>query len=72
LRVIALLKRGIGKVTTSIRSDVRPKRDPEGRSGIAYLYDHFLSRITENMPYGMILAIAAPDPSGPTLRKPVE
>ncbi len=54
LRVIALPDASTGTVTTSIWYDVGSKHDPEGRSGFAHLFEHILSRKTENMPYNMI------------------
>lgn len=54
LRVIALPDTSTGTVTTSIWYDVGSKHDPEGRSGFAHLFEHILSRKTENMPYNMI------------------
>lgn len=54
LRVIALPDQGTSTVTTSIWYDVGSKHDPEGRSGFAHLFEHILSRKTENMPYNMI------------------
>ena len=41
-------------ITTSVWYDVGSKHDPEGRSGFAHLFEHILSRKTENMPYNMI------------------
>ncbi len=40
--------------TTSLWYEVGSKHDPEGRSGFAHLFEHILSRKTENMPYNMI------------------
>lgn len=54
LRVIAIPDAGTSTVTTSIWYDVGSKHDPEGRSGFAHLFEHILSRKTENMPYNMI------------------
>lgn len=54
LRVIALPDASTSTVTTSIWYDVGSKHDPEGRSGFAHLFEHILSRKTENMPYNMI------------------
>ena len=54
LTVIALPDPTTGNVTTSVWYDVGSKNDPEGRSGFAHLFEHILSRKTENMPYNMI------------------
>ncbi|MXP13246.1 insulinase family protein [Altererythrobacter confluentis] len=54
LRVIALPDASTSTVTTSMWYDVGSKHDPEGRSGFAHLFEHILSRKTENMPYNMI------------------
>lgn len=54
LRVIALPDPGTADVTTSVWYDVGGKHDPEGRAGFAHLFEHILSRKTENMPYNMI------------------
>ena len=54
LRVIALPDTSTSTVTTSMWYDVGSKHDPEGRSGFAHLFEHILSRKTENMPYNMI------------------
>lgn len=54
LRVIAIPDASTSTVTTSIWYDVGSKHDPEGRSGFAHLFEHILSRKTENMPYNMI------------------
>jgi zinc protease len=54
LRVVAIPDRTTSTVTTSVWYDVGSKNDPEGRSGFAHLFEHILSRKTENMPYNMI------------------
>ena len=54
LRVIALPDPSTSTVTTSMWYEVGSKHDPEGRSGFAHLFEHILSRKTENMPYNMI------------------
>ncbi|MCT2557396.1 insulinase family protein [Tsuneonella sp. YG55] len=54
LRVIALPDPTTASVTTSVWYEVGSKHDPEGRSGFAHLFEHILSRKTENMPYNMI------------------
>lgn len=59
LRVIALQDDTTSTVTTSMWYDVGSKLDPEGRSGFAHLFEHILSRKTENMPYNMIYGLTA-------------
>ena len=59
LRVIALPDSGTSTVTTSLWYDIGSKLDPEGRSGFAHLFEHILSRKTENMPYNMIYGLTA-------------
>jgi zinc protease len=54
LRVIALPDTGTATVTTSMWYEVGSKHDPQGRSGFAHLFEHILSRKTENMPYNMV------------------
>jgi len=54
LRVLALPDPSTSTVTTSIWYEVGSKHDPQGRSGFAHLFEHILSRKTENMPYNMI------------------
>ena len=54
LRVIALPDPTTASVTTSVWYEVGSKNDPQGRSGFAHLFEHILSRKTENMPYNMI------------------
>ena len=54
LTVIAIPDTGTSTVTTSLWYEVGSKHDPEGRSGFAHLFEHILSRKTENMPYNMI------------------
>ncbi len=54
LRVIALPDPTTASVTTSVWYEVGSKNDPEGRSGFAHLFEHILSRKTENMPYNMV------------------
>ncbi len=54
LRVIALPDPTTATVTTSMWYEVGSKHDPEGRSGFSHLFEHILSRKTENMPYNMI------------------
>ena len=59
LRVIAIEDAGTAQVTTSLWYEVGSKHDPEGRSGFAHLFEHILSRKTENMPYNMIYGLTA-------------
>nr|WP_298895093.1 pitrilysin family protein [uncultured Altererythrobacter sp.] len=59
LRVIAIPDEGTSSVTTSLWYDIGSKLDPEGRSGFAHLFEHILSRKTENMPYNMIYGLTA-------------
>ncbi|MBB3033627.1 M16 family metallopeptidase [Alteriqipengyuania lutimaris] len=59
LRVIAIPDEGTATVTTSLWYEVGSKHDPEGRSGFAHLFEHILSRKTENMPYNMIYGLTA-------------
>lgn len=59
LRVIAIEDDGTATVTTSLWYEVGAKHDPEGRSGFAHLFEHILSRKTENMPYNMIYGLTA-------------
>ncbi|MEO6388161.1 MAG: pitrilysin family protein [Croceibacterium sp.] len=54
LRVVAIPDATTSNVMTSMWYDVGSKNDPEGRSGFAHLFEHILSRKTENMPYNMI------------------
>lgn len=54
LTVIALPDATTANVTTSVWYGVGSKHDPQGRSGFAHLFEHILSRKTENMPYNMI------------------
>jgi zinc protease len=54
LTVIAIPDPTTANVMTSVWYDVGSKNDPEGRSGFAHLFEHILSRKTENMPYNMI------------------
>lgn len=54
LTVIAIPDPTTANVMTSMWYDVGSKNDPEGRSGFAHLFEHILSRKTENMPYNMI------------------
>lgn len=54
LTVVALPDPSTANVMTSMWYDVGSKNDPEGRSGFAHLFEHILSRKTENMPYNMI------------------
>ncbi|HYD25803.1 MAG TPA: pitrilysin family protein [Croceibacterium sp.] len=54
LRVIAIPDPTTANVMTSMWYEVGSKNDPEGRSGFAHLFEHILSRKTENMPYNMI------------------
>jgi zinc protease len=54
LRIVALPDPTTANVMTSVWYDVGGKNDPEGRSGFAHLFEHILSRKTENMPYNMI------------------
>ncbi|MXO73462.1 insulinase family protein [Altererythrobacter buctensis] len=59
LTVIALRDPSTATVTTSLWYDVGAKNDPEGRSGFAHLFEHILSRKTENMPYNLIYSLVA-------------
>ncbi len=59
LRVIAIPDDTTATVTTSLWYEIGSKLDPEGRSGFAHLFEHILSRKTENMPYNMILGLTA-------------
>ena len=59
LRVIAIPDASTSTVTTSLWYDVGSKLDPEGRSGFAHLFEHILSRKTENMSYNMIYGLTA-------------
>ncbi|WP_128891868.1 pitrilysin family protein [Erythrobacter sp. HKB08] len=59
LRVIAIPDDTTGTVTTSLWYEIGSKLDPEGRSGFAHLFEHILSRKTENMPYNMIYGLTA-------------
>ena len=59
LRVIAIEDHTTATVTTSLWYDIGSKLDPEGRSGFAHLFEHILSRKTENMPYNMIYGLTA-------------
>lgn len=59
LRVIAIEDDTTSTVTTSMWYDIGSKLDPEGRSGFAHLFEHILSRKTENMPYNMIYGLTA-------------
>ena len=59
LRVIAIPDVTTSTVTTSLWYDIGSKLDPEGRSGFAHLFEHILSRKTENMPYNMIYGLTA-------------
>ncbi|KEO87868.1 peptidase M16 [Erythrobacter sp. JL475] len=59
LRVIAIQDDTTSTVTTSLWYDIGSKLDPEGRSGFAHLFEHILSRKTENMPYNMIYGLTA-------------
>ena len=54
LRVIAVHDEGTPNVMTSMWYDIGSKLDPEGRSGFAHLFEHLLSRKTENIPYNEI------------------
>ena len=54
LTVIAIPDATTPTVMTSMWYDVGSKNDPDGRSGFAHLFEHILSRKTENMPYNMI------------------
>lgn len=54
LKVIAIPDKTSANVMVSVWYAVGSKHDPEGRSGFAHLFEHILSRKTENMPYNMI------------------
>lgn len=59
LTVIALPDAATSTVTTSLWYSIGSKLDPEGRSGFSHLFEHILSRKTENMPYNMIYGLTA-------------
>ncbi len=59
LRVIAVPDTSTSTVTTSMWYPIGARLDPEGRSGFAHLFEHILSRKTENMPYNMIYGLTA-------------
>ncbi len=59
LTVIAIPDSGTRTVTTSLWYDIGSKLDPDGRSGFSHLFEHILSRKTENMPYNMIYGLTA-------------
>ena len=59
LTVIAIPDDTTSTVTTSLWYEIGSKLDPEGRSGFAHLFEHILSRKTENMPYNMIYGLTA-------------
>ena len=59
LTVYALPDTGTATVFTSMWYDVGSKNDPEGRSGFAHMFEHILSRKTENMPYNLIYSLTA-------------
>lgn len=59
LTVIALPDETTGTVTTSLWYAIGSKYDPQGRAGFAHLFEHILSRKTQNMPYNMILELTA-------------
>ena len=59
LRVIAIEDDTTATVSTSLWYGVGGKHDPEGRSGFAHLFEHILSRKTENMYYNMINGLTA-------------
>ncbi|MEM9501519.1 MAG: pitrilysin family protein [Pseudomonadota bacterium] len=59
LRVIAIPDASTSTVTTSLWYDIGSKLDPEGRAGFSHLFEHILSRKTENMPYNMIYGLTA-------------
>ncbi len=59
LRVIAIEDDTTSTVTTSLWYDIGSKHDPAGRSGFSHLFEHILSRKTENMPYNMIYGLTA-------------
>lgn len=59
LRVIAIPDATTSTVTTSLWYEIGSKLDPEGRGGFAHLFEHILSRKTENMPYNMIYGLTA-------------
>ena len=54
LKVIAIRDTSTSNVMVSMWYDVGSKHDPDGRSGFAHLFEHILSRKTENMPYNAI------------------
>lgn len=59
LTVIALQDDSTSTVTTSLWYNVGSRLDPEGRAGFSHLFEHILSRKTENMPYNMIYGLVA-------------
>jgi zinc protease len=54
LQVIAIRDKATPNVTVSMWYEVGSKHDPAGRSGFAHLFEHILSRKTQNMPYNII------------------
>jgi zinc protease len=54
LTIIAIPDKSTSTVMTSVWYDVGSKNDPQDRSGFAHLFEHILSRKTQNMPYNMI------------------
>ncbi|VVT07070.1 M16 family metallopeptidase [Erythrobacter sp. EC-HK427] len=59
LRVIAIEDDTTSTVTTSLWYEIGSKLDPEGRSGFAHLFEHILSRKTQNMYYNQINDLTA-------------
>lgn len=59
LRVIAIEDDTTSTVTTSLWYEIGSKHDPAGRAGFSHLFEHILSRKTENMPYNMIYGLTA-------------
>ena len=54
LRVISIKDETTPNVYVSMWYEVGGKHDPDGRSGFAHLFEHILSRKTENIPYADI------------------
>ena len=59
LKVIAIRDQATPNVTVSMWYEVGSKHDPAGRSGFAHLFEHILSRKTQNMPYNIISKLGA-------------
>ncbi|RPF70997.1 M16 family metallopeptidase [Aurantiacibacter spongiae] len=59
LTVIAIPDPSTATVMTSLWYEVGSKNDPEGKSGFAHLFEHILSRKTQNMRYNLIYDLTA-------------